>query len=350
MKRIGYIYEKIYDMDNLRLAHKNARKDKSFYKDVKMVDENPDYYLKQIQNILKDETYEVSKYDISIINDKGKERQLMKLPYFPDRIIQWAILLQIENIFVSTLCYHTCASLKNRGIHRASILTTKYLQDEENTKYCLKIDIRKYYPNVDHIALKQLLRKKFKDQKLLNLFDKIIDSYPGEKGIPIGSYLSQYFANFYLTYFDHWLKEEKKLNYVVRYMDDIIILHKSKAYLHKLKIEMDKYLAQNLRLKIKDNWQVFPSNIRGIDFVGYRHFKNYKLLRKTICKKFKRKMLDIKNKNYINYTNWCSANSYIGWLKWCNSYRLYMKYIIPIKEILTNYYINIISKKGVAVI
>lgn len=83
MKRYGYIYEKIYSMDNLLLAHKNARKDKSFYKDVQMVDENPEHYLKQIQDMLKNETYKVSKYEVSIINDKGKERELMKLPYFP---------------------------------------------------------------------------------------------------------------------------------------------------------------------------------------------------------------------------------------------------------------------------
>ena len=98
MKRYGNIFEKIYDMDNLRLAHQNARKDKLFYREVKMVDSDPDYYLGQIHDMLKNGTYKVSDYDVSIINDKGKERELMKLPYFPDRIIQWAILLQIEGL------------------------------------------------------------------------------------------------------------------------------------------------------------------------------------------------------------------------------------------------------------
>lgn len=310
MKRYGYIYEKIYSMDNLLLAHKNARKDKFFYKDVKMVDENPEYYLKQIQDMLKNETYEVSEYDVSIINDKGKERELMKLPYFPDRIIQWAIMLQIEDIFVKNLCQHTCASLKNRGIKRASYLTTKYMDDEYGAQYCLKIDIKKYYPHINHEILKNMLRKKFKDQKLLRLLDKIIDSCPGETGIPIGSYLSQYFANFYLSYFDHWLKENLRLDYVVRYMDDIVIFHSDKQYLHDIKKQMDKYLADNLKLTIKDNWQIFPTNTRGVDFVGYRHFFGYKLLRKSACKKMKRRMLDIKKKDKINYSDWCSINSY----------------------------------------
>ena len=106
MKRYGNIYSKIYDMDNLKFAHKNARKDKLFYKEVKMVDSNEEYYLKQIQDMLINKTYKVSKYEVSIINDKGKERELMKLPYFPDRIIQWAIMLQIEQIFTNTFCTH----------------------------------------------------------------------------------------------------------------------------------------------------------------------------------------------------------------------------------------------------
>ena len=140
------------------------------------------------------------------------------------------------------------------------------------------------------LILKNLLRKKFKDKRLLDLLFMIIDSYPGEKGIPIGSYLSQYLANFYLAYFDHWLKEKMGVKYVVRYMDDIVIFHYSNSYLHWLKRKMDEYLKDNLDLEIKKNWQVFPSEIRGIDFIGYRHFYGYKLLRKATCKKFKRKM------------------------------------------------------------
>ena len=129
MKRYGNIYEKICSIDNLKFAHKNARKDKTFYREVKMVDSDEEYYLKQIQDMLINKTYKVSEYETSIINDKGKERVLMKLPYFPDRIIQWAIMLQIEQIFINTFCTHTCASVVNRGIKRASQLTTKYLKD-----------------------------------------------------------------------------------------------------------------------------------------------------------------------------------------------------------------------------
>ncbi len=351
MKRYGNLYSKIYDMDNLILAHKNARKDKLFYQEVKMVDTDPEFYLGQIQTMLKEKTYKVSEYTISTINDKGKERVLMKLPYFPDRIIQWAILLQVEEIFMKTFCTHTCASIKNRGIRKTAELTDKYMKDRFNSEYCLKIDVSKFYPNINHEIMKVLLRRKFKDKDLLALLDQIVDSIPGNKGVPIGSYLSQFLANFYLSYFDHWLKEKMKIKYVIRYMDDMVILHYSKEYLHWLKLQMDKYLMEELDLTIKGNWQVFPTDIRGIDFVGFRHFFKFKLLRKSTCKKFKRKMLKIRQKVeqgfMINYSEWCSANSYNGWLKWCDSFRLREKYVVPVQAALDRYYVEIVRRKKV---
>lgn len=352
MKRYGNIYPKIYDLDNLKLAHRNARKDKAFYKEVKMVDSNEEFYLKQIQDMLINRSYVVSEYEIKTISDKGKERELMKLPYFPDRIIQWAVMLQIEHVFNQVFTDFTCASMPGRGIHRASHFLSKYMEDVQGTQFCLKIDVRKFYPSIDREVLKKLLQRKFKDWDLLELLYKLIDSVPGEKGVPIGSYLSQYLANFYLAYFDHWLKEEQKVKYVIRYMDDIVVLSDSKEFLHELKNRMDVYLREELHLVIKDNWQVFPTRIRGIDFVGYRHFYGYKLLRKTTCKRFKKNMRAIRKKSEagkpLNYTDYCSVNSYKGWLKWCDSYRLSLRYLNPIQAVVDKYYQTQIKRKAVA--
>ena len=327
MKRYGNLYHKIYNMDNLRLAHKNAKRDKKFYREVRMVDSNPDFYLNQIHELLKNELYTVSDYKISIINDKGKERKLCKLPYFPDRIIQWAILLQIEFIFMEVFTSFTCASLKNRGIHKASRLLDGYMKDQPGTQYCLKIDIKKFYDNIDHEILKSLLMKKIKDKQLMSLLCKILDSIPGGVGVPIGSYLSQFLANYYLAYFDHWLKETVKIRYVIRYMDDVVILHSSKVFLHEVLSEIKDYLKSELNLDLKSNYQVFPSDIRGVDFVGYRHFYDFKLLRKTTAKNFKRKMLDLAKADTITDSGKCSIHSYAGWLNWCDSWRLKEKYL-----------------------
>lgn len=348
MKRYGNIFDKICEMDNLRLAHKNARKDKLFYKEVKMVDENPDKFLSEIREMLLNGTYQVSEYAVSIIKDNGKQRELAKLPYFPDRIIQWAVMLQIEHVFLKTFCSHSCSSIPGKGIKEAYRLTKKYMKDKEGTKYCLKMDVSKFYPNINHTILKGLLRKKFKDNRLLDLLDKIIDSYPNEKGIPIGSYLSQYLANFYLSYFDHWLKEDKHIKYVVRFADDIVVFGSTKQELHSLILEIKQYMKTHLKLKIKDNWQIFPTNKRGVDFVGYRFFFDFTLLRKSTCKRFKKKMLKIKAKwdegKLPNFSEWCSANSYVGWMKWCDSWRLFEKYIEPIVNALIAYYRFVIKK------
>lgn len=347
MKRHGAIYDKICTIENLYEAHRNAREDKLFYKEVKMVDSNPEYYLKQVQNMLVNETYEVSPYSFSIINDKGKERELAKLPYFPDRIIQWAVMLQIENVFMEVFCSHTCASIVCRGISKAQDLLHRYMkQDIEGTKYALQMDISKFYPSIDHEILKNNLRRKFKDEKLLRLLDKIIDSSPNETGVPIGSYLSQYLANYYLAYFDHWMKENLHLPYVVRYMDDIVVLSGSKEKLHFVKNQVETYLHDNLKLSLKSNWQIYPVDIRGIDFIGFRSFHKYTLLRKRTCIKFKRKMKIIYrkqlNNQLINYSQWCSANSYCGWLSMCNGYRLKQKYIAPIIPSLLRYYEEVV--------
>lgn len=351
MKRYGHLFEKICDMDNLKLAHQNAKKGKGWYREVKMVDENPEYYLGVLQEMLIDKTYHTSKYETFIKKDSGKEREIYKLPYFPDRICQWAILQIIEPILLKNLTKDTYSAIPGRGIHSClNRLTNSVHHDVPESQYCLKLDGKKYYPSINHSILKSKYRVLFKDADLLWLLDEIIDSTPGETGIPIGNYLSQYSGNFYFSEFDHWIKEVKRVKYYFRYMDDIVILGSNKEELHQLKDEIDEYFKKKLKLKIKENWQVFPTFVRGIDFVGYRTFLNYRLLRKSTCKQFKKKMIAIDKKQIegleLNHSEWCSINSYKGWLIHCDSYRLSKKYIEPIQEFSNNYYLENIYKKG----
>lgn len=328
MKRIGNLYKKIHDLENLRLAHKNARKGKGFYGDVKMVDNNENYYLMQIQEMLINKTYKTSPYEVFKVWDKTKEREIYKLPYYPDRIVQWAVLQIIEPILRNKMVSNTFSSIKGRGIHQGLSRVKLALRDKENTQYCLKFDIRHYYPSINHTILKQMYGGIFKDNDLLWLINEIIDSVEmsEDTGIPIGNYLSQWSANIYLSSFDHWLKEVKYCKYVFRYMDDVVILSKSKEELHELLKEIMKYLGC-LKLELKGNYQVFPSNVRGIDFLGYRIFRDYTLLRKSTCLNFKRKMNKLKKKKALTYSDNCTIQSYLGWLKWCNSYRLKKKYV-----------------------
>lgn len=369
MKRYGNLYEQICSMDNLRKAHQNARKGKGWYKEVKEVDANTEAYLTQLQEMLVNHTYHTSEYEKFIKRENGKEREIFKLPYFPDRICQWAILQVIEPYLLRNLTKNTYSALPGRGIHAALHDVQEATQkDVPACQYCLKLDVRHYYPSINHDILKRKFRRVFKDAELLWLLDEIIDSIctaniedlrnvwfldedvDSETGIPIGNYLSQYCGNFYLSAFDHWLKEEKRVKHCFRYMDDIVIFGETKEELRRLFREIETYFTKELRLSIKGNWQIFPSYVRGVDFVGYRIFLNYTLLRKSSCIKYKRKMVEIRKKTekgqLMNYSEWCSINSYNGWLKHCDSYRLQKKYSEPVKADADRYYLEVIKKKG----
>jgi hypothetical protein len=350
MKRYSNLFENICDMQNLIVAHSNASHDKMWYKEVQMVNQNPDFYLKQIQDMLLHRTYLVTKsdYNISIINDKGKERELWKLNYFPHRIIQWAIMLQLEPIFMETLTSAVCASIPKRGGHYAKNKIERWLHnDPEGTKYCLKMDIKKFYPSINRDILKQLLRRKIKCKDTLDLLDKIIDSC--DKGVPIGSYLSQYLANFYLTYLDHYIKEELHMKYYLRYMDDMVILSGSKEELHHCLKEIKDYLENILDLTLKKNYQIFPVDDRGVDFVGYVFRHGYTKLRKRTKLRMEKKLTQTLSKakttGNINFSEYCCINSYYGWLKHCNSYNLYTKYIEPLEGYTKKYHDLVLKKK-----
>ena len=111
--------------------------------------------------------------------------------------------------------------------------------------------IKKFYPSINHAVLKRILKKKIKDKKLLKLLGEVIDS---ADGVPIGNYLSQFFANLYMAYFDHWVKEELKVKYYYRYADDIVILSDNKNQLRSWLVAIKLYLTHELQLKLKDNY------------------------------------------------------------------------------------------------
>lgn len=337
----------------MRLAHKNARKGKGFYSEVIEINKDPDKYLKKLQDALKHKAYRTSQYETFTKNDNGKERVIYKLPYFPDRIAHWAIIQIVEPYFMNKLNDCTHSAIPGKGIHSAFKQVDSYMRnDKSGTKYCLKLDIKKYYPSINHDKLKLVYRRMFKDRDLLWLIDEVISSSGNGVGIPIGNYLSQYSGNLYLYQFDRWIKETLRIRYYTRYMDDITIFHEDKEYLHGLKLVIENYLNDNLKLEIKSDWQVFPSKTRGVDFVGYRHFGDYVLLRKSISKKLIRTMRSIQNKlnngGKMNYTDYCSINSYKGWLKWCNGHNLYVKWIKPLEPYCEKYYREVIKGENIS--
>lgn len=332
MKRIGNLYTKIYDLDNLYLAYSKAKTGKSKSKGVIQFESDLDNNIIQIQKELIEQTYITSEYNVFTIRDP-KERTIYSLP-FRDRVVQHAIMNIIESLWTSVFISQSYSSIKGKGIHGAWKHIRRDLKNRKQTQYCLKMDITKFYPSIDHHIMKQIIRKKIKDEKLLALLDGIIDSAPG---MPIGNYLSQFLANLYLSYFDHWLKEVKRVKYYYRYADDLIILGDNKQDLHLLRIDIQAYLSQNLKLKIKSNYQVFPIVSRGIDFIGYVFFHTYTMLRKRIKKNFCRCVAKLNRKVMTAKDYRIKICSWLGWCKYCNSKNL-IKTIIKHEEVLRSWY------------
>lgn len=315
MKRNGNLFDRIISMENLLQADYNACKGK--YNQIGVVEHiaRREENLTKLHRLLAAGEFWTSIYSTFIVREP-KERVIFRLPYYPDRIVHHAIMNVMEPIWVGCFTADTYACIKGRGIHSALANVKKALRDTLATQYCLKLDIQKFYQSVDHDVLKMIIRKKIKDARLLNLLDGIIDS---ADGLPIGNYLSQYLANLYLTYFDHWLKEVKKVRYYFRYCDDMVILGSSKAYLHELKSDIAEYLQVKLKLTLKSNHQVFPVASRGIDFVGYVTYHTHTRLRKSIKKNFARAVAKRKPL--------ASLHAYRGWAMYANSKNLIRKLI-----------------------
>ncbi len=283
----------------------NARKGKQNQPGVIHHDKNRKQNILDLQQMLINKTFNTSVYTTFFIYEP-KEREIFRLPYFPDRILHHAIMLQLEAMFNAIFTNDTYSCIKGKGIHAISYALRKALLNKSQTQYCLKLDIKKFYPSIDHTILKSMLRRKIKDHDLLQLLDEIIDS---ADGVPIGNYLSQYFANFYLTYFDHWIKEQMKVWKYFRYADDMVIPAGSKEQLHKILAAIRKYLSTELKLEIKGNYQIFPVSARGIDLAGYIHFH------------IKQRYFRMLKRN----DNTASRASYKGWFKHANCINLLRK-------------------------
>lgn len=339
MKRKGNIYSKIIDKNNIYSAILHASKGKRSRKNVTKILDNIFYYTDEIHKMLKEKKFKASPYEKMKIQDgvRKKERIIFKPAFYPDQIVHWSLMLQLEEILMKGMYYYNCASIKGRGIlHGAKYLKKILVQDRKNTKYCLKLDVKKFYPSINKDILKKKFRRKIKDGDTLDLIDEIINS--SESGLPIGNFTSQWFANFYLQDLDHYIKEQLKVPHYIRYMDDMILFHRNKKELHKIRKQIEEFLNKE-GLKLKENWQLFRTETRPLDFLGYRFYRGYTTLRKSNFLRIKRRIKRISKKRYLNKLDSSAVISYTGWLKHCDSYNFNQKYVKP--------YVDINKCKGV---
>lgn len=314
MKRIGNIFDHFASKDNIWLALANARKGKSHYNEVKAIERNPQAYVDHLHAMLTEGRFKNSPYVAFEKKSGDKIRQIKKVPYYPDRIVHHCIVQTMQKTWIRSLIRDTFSTIPGRGIHDGVRRIKEAMKDVKGTQYALKLDVKKYFPSIDNDILKQIIRKKIKDKRFLAVFDEIIDS---AQGIPIGNYVSQWFGNLYLAYFDHWAKEDLGCKYYYRYCDDLVLLGPDKQTLWAWLPRIRQYLIDELKLEINDSWQVFPVDARGLDFMGYRFFHGYTLVRKRVIRAMKRNLHKPKSKT-----------SYYGWIIHADHYRLKQKYFI----------------------
>lgn len=285
MKRVGNLIDRIVDWDDLLLAFYKASKGKQCSKDV------ISYKLKLRDNLqlLKRQILtgqvSVGKYHFFKIFDP-KERTICAAS-FDERVLHHAIMNICHPIFERTLIYDTYATRPGKGIYKA---LEKVLTQFSHYKYVAKLDVRKFFDNISHDKLKLFLKTKFKDPLLLHIFYQILDSYAVKRGygLPIGNLLSQYFANFYLSNLDHFIKESLHIKEYVRYMDDMLLLSNDKTVL-TMNINAIMSYLEHIDLYLKPI--VLQKVEYGISFLGYKIFPHKILLNNTSKRRFTKKAL-----------------------------------------------------------
>lgn len=290
MKTYSDLYPQIYEFDNLHLAYLKARRNKRYKQEVLRFSARLEENLIDIQNSLIWKTYRPSRYKFFTIYEP-KQRLIAALP-FKDRVVHHALCNLIEPIFERPMIHDSYACRRGQGVLAGVLRTTRFLRDAGRRwgrVYCLKADVTKFFPSIDHEILKKIIRRRIACPDTLALIDTIIDSTETDRGIPIGSLTSQLWANVYLNELDHFIKETLRIQYYLRYMDDFVIFHHNKQHLAVILEEVIGYLGVCLRLSLNRKTQIFPIQPRCVDFLGYRIWPNHRLLRKANVTRTKRK-------------------------------------------------------------
>ena len=341
MKRVGFLYEKMFVLETIKQAIRNASKGKTNRPYIAKILNNIDFYAQDLKTMLESGNIKLSPNSQREIFDPScfKTRTITVPHFYPDQIIHWLLIMTIQPVMERGMYRYCCGSIPNRG----GIDAKKYVEtakDDEKMRYCAKLDISKFFNSVKPDILLGMFKRKIKDKKVIDLIDKVLKN--GGDCLPIGYYTSQWFSNFYLEGLDHYIKEQLHIKYYVRYVDDMVLIDSNKRKLHKAVSLINEYL-KTIGLKLKDNWQVWKLNSRPIDFVGYRFYKDRTILRKRIYFRLCRRIRKVKKSGYITPHQAMSILSLVGWLKHIKAREWYKKNVYPyapknkLKNIVSNY-------------
>lgn len=378
MKRKGHISPHIETKRNYELAFDGFSEHKKARITVRKFEENLDGNLAALLEAYLTESWHTSPYTDERIFDR-KSRIISKLP-IKDHVQQWASCLHVEPLLCDTFIRKSCSCVKGRGTHDFVNLLRKDLNSSyEDTYYFVQLDVHHFFPNINHELMKTSLRAKIKDPKLLRFLDEFIDSYPS--GLPLGVKISQILANYFLASFDrlairvfdiladpdkfaYWcgryvshhihiagrdneaelckgasfLKSKFRkyvkqgLKYYSRFADNIVILHRDKAFLHLVTEMVIMILARDYLLPVNKSWNVRPVHAGGIDVCGYVSFHDHRLLRKRNKKDLCRQVAMLRKKGVSPEEIRLRCASRIGFALHANSRNLLRKLNINMEK------------------
>jgi len=333
MRRHNHLFEKIVTIENLRLAFKRASKGKHWQRSIKLFKEDAETKLVAIRELLLSKTYKPSLYRTKQIYIP-KTRTIYIAPFSPDRVIHHAIMNVLEPILEKLFIHDSYACIKGKGLHLGSKRTMEFVR---RNKYFLKCDISKFYPSMKHDVLYRVIQKKIKCKDTLALMKDIIYSVPDGQNVPIGNFTSQWFGNIYLHELDMRAKHVYRVKHYLRYCDDFLFFSNDKKQLREIAKDLKVYLADELGLKMS-KCELAPVT-QGVDFLGYRHFPKYVLLRRATAIRIKRRLKILPRlfkAGRITMEQFRSSiASSTGWMKWANTWNFGLK--TQIHQLLETY-------------
>jgi retron-type reverse transcriptase len=331
MKRYGNLFEEIVSFANLDQAFQQASRTRRFRSDVLAFKQDLEANLFELQRELREGSYRTGAYRIFFVHEP-KKREIFALP-FRDRVVHHALMNVLSPILERTFIPDSYACRVGKGTHRAVERLTLFLRRAQRRwgeVYCLKADIRQFFPSVNHHVLMSLLRRKLKCRRTLMLLHEIIFSNgdqwePESRNLPIGNLTSQWFCNYYLTMLDHFIKHELRAPYYLRYMDDFVLLAPDKPTLHAWRSRIESFLAERLKLGLNRKTCIFPARL-GVEFVGYRTWSTHRLLRKASRRRMARSLRGVGKRlkeGRIDRARYeASINSWLAQLSHADGYTL----------------------------
>lgn len=249
----------------------------------------------ELQKDLRNKMYTHGGYEEFKIDDP-KPRLIHKATV-RDRLLHHLIHHELYPYFDKKFIFHSYSCRNEKGTHKA-MHYFKGMTDTSRSKamWVLKCDIRKFFASIDHSILKEILARHIEDKDLLNLLGNIIDSFSARQGLaeglPLGNLTSQLLVNIYMNEFDQFVKHELKEKYYIRYADDFVFLSQDKYHLEQLIPKISEFLETKLKLSLHPDKVFIKAIHSGVDFLGWVHFFNHKILRTSTKNRMFKKLKD----------------------------------------------------------